>query len=75
MPLMQTAGHVAQSHLGGIVFRPVSSVYRLFFITSDTVVEVIKPDWLITLERTPIPPLAETEPMDLVQWERSLDRK
>ena len=73
LPYVQTAGHVAQSHLGGIVFRPVSSVYRLFFVASDAVAETFTPDWLIGLEGTPVPPLADEPGMDLRNWEASLD--
>jgi cardiolipin synthase len=74
MPLVQTAGHVAQSHLGGAVFRPVSSIYRLLFVATDTVAETVTPDWLVTLEQSPVPPLASGPGMDLLAWEASLDR-
>lgn len=73
LPYIQTAGHVAQSHLGGIVFRPVSSVYRLFFVASDAVAETITPDWLIGLDGSPVPPLVDGPEMDLNTWEASLD--
>jgi cardiolipin synthase len=73
LPYVQTAGHVAQSHLGGIVFRPVSSVYRLFFVASDAVAETITPDWLIGLDGTPVPPVVDKPGMDLKTWEASLD--
>jgi cardiolipin synthase len=73
-PFVQTAGHFAQSHLGGIVLRPISSVYRLFFVAADTVAETVTPDWIVSLERTPIPSLAGGPSMDLDQWEVTLDR-
>jgi len=72
--IVQTAGHVAQSHLGGMVFRPVSSVYRLFFVVADTVVETVTPDWIVSLERSPVPPVSSGAGMDLEIWEASLDR-
>ena len=73
-PLIQTAGHVAQSHLGGIVLRPVSSIYRLFFVAADTVVETITPDWMVSLESSPVPPLNQGLGMDLRKWEADLDK-
>ena len=73
-PYVQTAGHVAQSHLGGIVFRPVSSLYRLFFVATDTLRETARPDWLLTLESEPVPPIVEGPGMDLAAWEVELDR-
>ena len=73
LPYVQTAGHVAQSHLGGIVFRPVSSIYRLLFVASDAVAETITPDWLIGLDGTPVPPVVDGPGMDLRNWEASLN--
>jgi len=73
-PLLQTAGHVAQSHLSGIVLRPVSSLYRLFFVAADTVVETITPDWMVSLESSPIPALYQGPGMNLDRWESSLDQ-
>jgi cardiolipin synthase len=69
----QSVGHVAQSHLGGLVFRPVSSVYRLFFVATDAAVETVRPTWLVTLEAQEIPAVTEATPMDLAAWERTLD--
>ena len=73
VPYVQTAGHVAGSHTAGIVFRPVSSLYRLLFVTSDTVAETVKPNFLTELSHGPVPPLSTREGMDLEQWERELD--
>ena len=73
-PIVQTAGHIAQSHLGGIALRPVSSIYRLFFVAADTVVETITPDWMISLESSPVPPLGNSVGMDLDRWEATLDQ-
>jgi len=72
-PILQTAGHVARSHISGIAFRPVSSIYRLFFVATDTVVEAATPDWLVNLERSVVPPVANSAGMNLVEWEDTLD--
>jgi cardiolipin synthase len=72
--IAQTAGHVAQSHLGGLVTRPVSSLYRLLFVTKDATVEVVRPNWLVTLEAQPIPEISDGPGMDLDEWESELDR-
>lgn len=73
-PLVQTAGHVAGSHTLGLLFRPVSSIYRLLIVTTNTVAETITPQILGTLDGTPIPPLAQGPTMDLVAWDKELDR-
>ena len=72
-PYVQTAGHVAGSHTAGIVFRPVSSLYRLLFVASDTVAETVAPTSLNALSREPVPPLSSSAGMDLDDWERRLD--
>ena len=69
----QSVGHIAQSHLGGMLVRPVSSVFRLLFFAKDAAVETVKPTWLVNLESQPIPPLYEGPGMDLVAWEEKLD--
>jgi cardiolipin synthase len=73
MAYLQTAGHVAQSHLVGIALRPFSSISRLFFVSLDRVREAAKPDWLVELEATPIPPVSASAGMDLDAWEEELD--
>lgn len=73
-PFVQTAAHVAGSHTVGILLRPVSSLYRLMFITTDTVVETTNPKLLIRLDSTPIPPVNKGPGMDLVEWEARLDK-
>ena len=70
----QSAGHVAQSHLGGLVSRPVSSMFRLLFVAKDAAVETVRPTWLVTLESRPIPELNDGPGMDLDEWETTLDR-
>jgi len=71
--LAQSVGHVAQSHLGGLFVRPVSSVFRLFFTVTDAAVETVRPTWLVTLEAAPIPELSGGQGMDLAAWEKRLD--
>ena len=72
-PYVQTAGHVAGSHTAGIVFRPVSSLYRLLFVTSDTVAETIAPASLNELSSGPVPPVSSLPGMNLEEWEATLD--
>ncbi len=72
-PYVQTAGHVAGSHTAGFVFRPVSSIYRLLFVTSDTVAETIAPTSLHEFLGEPVPPVSSLPGMDLGAWEAKLD--
>ena len=69
----QSVGHIAQSHLGGLFVRPVSSVFRLFFVVTDVAVEAVRPTWLATLESEPIPEITHNPPMDIDEWETQLD--
>ncbi|MGB5490432.1 MAG: phosphatidylserine/phosphatidylglycerophosphate/cardiolipin synthase family protein [Woeseiaceae bacterium] len=69
----QSAAHLAQSHFGGLVTRPVSSVFRLLFVAKDAAVETVRPTWLVTLETQPIPKLNDGPGMDLDAWETRLD--
>ena len=70
----QSVGHVAQSHLGGLLSRPVSSVYRLFFVAKDAAVETVQPTWLVTLQSEPIPAINDGTGMDLDDFELQLDQ-
>ena len=70
----QSAAHVAQSHLGGLVSRPVSSIFRLLFVAKDAAVETVRPTWLVTLESRPIPELNDGAGMNLDEWEATLDQ-
>lgn len=72
-PYVQTAGHVTKSHLTSLFFRPVSSIFRLFFVATETVTETIRPDWVATFDAKPIPPVYEGPGMDLEEWESQLD--
>ena len=72
--IAQSTGHVAQSHLGGLASRPVSSLYRLLFVARDVAVETVTPSWMVTLESEPIPELSDGPGMDLEAWEDELTR-
>ena len=72
--MAQSVGHVAQSHLGGLIVRPVSSVFRLFFVVTDAATETVRPTWLVTLESEPIGEVTDSAPMDIDEWEQQLDR-
>lgn len=72
---LRTGTHMVESQVTGLPSRPFSSVYRLFFMTTDTVGEALRPDWIagLGLGGDP-PPLNEGPGMDLVAWEERLDR-
>ena len=70
----QSTGHIAQSHLGGLVVRPVSSIYRLLFVAKDVAVETVTPSWLVSLESQPIPEVSDAPGMNLDDWETELTR-
>jgi hypothetical protein len=70
----QAFGHFLRSHLTNLLVRPVSSLYRLFFVVTDTAVTTVRFDWTAGLVDKPVPPLADAPPMDLQSWERELDK-
>jgi len=69
----QALGHVMRSHLGNLYTRPVSSLFRLVSVITDTAVATARFEWAAGLSQQPVPPLAHAEPMDLVSWEQDLD--
>lgn len=69
----QSIGHIAHSHLGSMVIRPVSSVFKLLFVATEAAAETVRPSWLVTLESTPIPDVANNPVMDPDDWEEQLD--
>jgi len=73
VPIIQTAGHITQSHSSSLVLRPISSLYRLLFVAKEAVSETARPDWLIALESTPIQPIYDGPGMDVGSWEAQLD--
>jgi cardiolipin synthase len=74
IPLLQTAGHFTQSHSTSLVLRPISSLYRLLFVAKGAVTETVRPDWLVALEASPIPPIHDGPGMDIDAWESELDK-
>lgn len=70
---VQAVGHVMRSHLGNLYTRPVSSLFRLVSVITDTAVTTASFEWAAGLSQQPIPPVADTTPMDLDAWERDLD--
>jgi cardiolipin synthase len=60
-------------HVRGLFNQPVSSITRLFTMVSAATTDLARPTPLIMLEGQPVAPLAPGEPMDLVQWEATLD--
>jgi len=72
--IAQSTGHLAQSHLGALLSRPVSSMYRLLFVAKDAAVETVRPTWLVALQSEPIPALYAGPGMDLEEWEAALDK-
>ena len=71
---IQAFGHVLQSHLVNLIQRPVSSLYRLFFVVTDTAASTLSLDWATALSDKPVPELSDLPPMDLQLWERDLDK-
>ncbi len=71
--IAQSVGHLAQSHLGGLLSRPVSSMFRLLFVARDAAVETVQPTWLVTLESEPVPAINGGPGMNLDEWEAELD--
>ncbi|MDH3989503.1 MAG: phosphatidylserine/phosphatidylglycerophosphate/cardiolipin synthase family protein, partial [Gammaproteobacteria bacterium] len=69
----QVGGHLAQSHLGGMVLRPVSSVFKLFVVATEAATETVRPVWLTTLDAQPIPEITNKPTMDREAWEARLD--
>ena len=72
-------GHVINSAYLNPIIRPVTSTQRLFFLVTDSALgfanrlsisAVRRP----LVENIPVPPLADSAPMDLDLWEEKLDR-
>ena len=70
---IQGAGHLADSHTTGLVFRPVSSIYRLLFVAADTVLVTAEPTYRVDMRDVPVPPVNTGRGMDLAAWESRLD--
>ena len=70
----QAFGHLMQSHLLNLLQRPVSSLYRLFFVVTDTATSTLSIDWATGLNNQSIVPTGTAAPMDLQEWETQLDK-
>ncbi len=57
----------------GLFNQPVTSITRLFTMVSSATTDLARPTPLLMLEGLPVAPLEPGEPMDLVQWEATLD--
>ena len=70
----QATGHSIKSHSIGVITRPFSSLFRLVFVTLNTVTTTVRPAYRGGVEDQAVPPLNEGPGMDLVAWEAYLDR-
>ena len=70
----QATGHVVKSHSTGILMRPFSSLFRLIYVSVNTITTSLKPAYPRGLDDTPIPELSDGPGMDLVAWEAHLDK-
>lgn len=68
----QAVGHMTRSHLINLVQRPISSLYRLFFVLTETTTATVSFDWTTGLADAVPVPVGNTPPMDLRQWEEDL---
>ena len=57
----------------GLFNQPVTSITRLFTMVSSATTDLARPTPLLMLEGLPIEPLSAEEPMDLEEWETTLD--
>ena len=69
----QATGHLVRSHSTGVLLRPFSSLFRLTFVTLNTITTTIRPAYSRNVEEIPIPPVNDGPGMDLVAWEAFLD--
>lgn len=69
----QSVGHVAQSHLGGLAVRPVSSIFRLFFAATEAVAETVRPTSLAFMDPQAIPAVSQGPGMNLTAWDERLE--
>ena len=45
----ETILHLIKTHIWDLIVRPVSSINRLIFMTTDTAVDTLRPDWISTV--------------------------
>ena len=70
--LPDTIAHTTRSHLGGLINQPIGSVARLFSLVTFKLVDTVTPQSVVFLQGSPIPPVADNEPMDSEKWEQEL---
>lgn len=70
---LQLISHIAGSH-AGVVTRPVTALKRLFFFVYDTVKDAVPAAWRSELKPVPEVEGPDNEKMDLVAWEKRLDK-
>lgn len=75
MKTTQALAHMLRSHLSDIPLRPFSTLYRLIFLATDTMLATLRFDWVAGLADLPIPPLSDAAPMNLIDWEAELDQR
>jgi len=72
---IKSVDHVLfNSHVMGMLLRPVSSMARLFAWTRDSTYDAIRPKLYRRIESEPLPPLSDAPMMDLEKWEEQLDK-
>ena len=74
IPVTQSMTHVVRSHTTGLVTRPLTSLMRLMFMVTDAARDTFDGSLLRFVESQPIPPVGDSPPMDLAEWEADLDR-
>ena len=70
---LQLISHIAVSHVG-VLTRPVTALKRLFFYAYDTVKDAVPAAWRSKLKPVPEVEGPDDEKMDLVAWEKRLDK-
>jgi len=70
---MQMVSHIAGSHLG-VLTRPVTALKRLFFFAYDTMKDAVPAAWRSKLKPAPKVKGPDNDKMDLVAWEKRLDK-
>ena len=73
--VLQSFWHFFESHTYTILMRPFTSIQSLLSVVSDTAVETGRGMTPSLKFDGPLPPVADRPGMDLVEWERDLDKQ
>jgi cardiolipin synthase len=73
IPITRGVMHLVRSHTTGLMTRPLSSLMRLIFATTDAAVDTIHVASLRLRGSDPIPALEAGPAMNLQEWEADLD--